>query len=198
MGWGARWGWLRRHQLGLYVLVLLLPGCQTLLPQASSNTPFRWSSFEDATAAIQRVVLDHSTRESLHEVGFDPRTNASLTILNHVDLAQRFAVGALQVEDMDPGIRACLMAGRQCSGYAVHVRQTVRKRIGNFWLDVLNFRRESELTGWSFDALIVFVDDLVVYTLSSGQPGIHEFEVVRNPLGPLQGFGDALRPSLIR
>jgi hypothetical protein len=70
------------------------------------------------------------------------------------------------------------------------------KRIGNFWLDSLNFKREAVTKGWSVEALLVFVDDLLVYELVGGQPTINEYEVRRNPLGPLQGFGEYPLTSL--
>jgi hypothetical protein len=38
--------------------------------------------------------------------------------------------------------------------------------------------------------LLVFVDDQLVYELVGGRPTIDEYEVVRNPLGPLQGWGN--------
>ena len=62
-------------------------------------------------------------------------------------------------------------------------------RVGNFWLDSFNFERETGTTGWGVDALLVFVDDQLVYQLIGGHPTISEYEVVRNPLGPLQGWG---------
>ena len=40
------------------------------------------------------------------------------------------------------------------------------------------------------------VDDTVVYTLYGGQPRISEKEQNRQPLGPLQGWGDFL-PDLV-
>jgi hypothetical protein len=46
------------------------------------------------------------------------------------------------------------------------------------------------VTGWNFNALVIFVNDLAVYAVYGGQPVIHELEVERNPLGPLQGWGD--------
>jgi hypothetical protein len=76
------------------------------------------------------------------------------------------------------------------------VRRTSRKRIGNFWLDSFNFYRETDVTGWSFNALVLFVDDLVVYTLHGGQPRVHDKEVTKNPLGPLQGWGQQVGPRL--
>ena len=40
------------------------------------------------------------------------------------------------------------------------------------------------------DALLIFVDDLLVYELVGGQPRNNETEVGRNRLGPLQGWGE--------
>lgn len=56
--------------------------------------------------------------------------------------------------------------------------------------------RETDVTGSSFNALVLFVDDLVVYTLHGGQPRVHDKEVTKNPLGPLQGWGQQVGPRL--
>ena len=69
-------------------------------------------------------------------------------------------------------------------------RSCHRQRIGSFWLDSLNIRRETVTTGWRVDVLLVFVDDALVYKLVGGRPTIHPVELQRNPLGPLQGWGD--------
>jgi len=79
------------------------------------------------------------------------------------------------------------------------VSQVTTHRVGNFWqfwLDMLNFRRRTVTTGWSFNALIIFVDDLAVFALAGGQPNINTEQFTRNPLGPLQGIGEALRPRI--
>ena len=86
--------------------------------------------------------------------------------------------------------RDCLKAGKACNAYQLNVRRTYRDRTGNFWLDALRFNRRTDVTGWSFNALILFVDDLAVYAVYGGQPTVHEVEVEKNPLGPLQGWGD--------
>ena len=64
---------------------------------------------------------------------------------------------------------------------SVALSRSSRKRVGNFWLDSLNFYRDTDVTGWSFNALVLFVDERVVYTLYGGQPRVHEREVTRNP-----------------
>lgn len=169
-----------------------LSGCASLLPSAEVATQQAWVNFEEARAAIERIVPKTTTRAELAAAGIDPLQNASVTILGLPDVMQRFSVGsAVEAQDLDAGVRACLAAGNDCTGYSILVRRNDRKRIGNFWLDVLNFRRETDITGWSFNALILFVGEIVVYTVNGGQPRIHEKEVSRNPLGPVQGAGEA-------
>ena len=66
------------------------------------------------------------------------------------------------------------------------------ERVGSFFLDFLNFRRTTEITGWRFNAVVVLKDDVVVYKLWGGRPMIKELNESRNPLGPLQGGGEKL------
>ncbi len=173
-----------------------LAGCAALLPRAEFATQETWKDYESAKAAVDKIVPLESRRADLTAAGIDPRTNAAISILSFSDVVQRFAVGsAIRQDELDEGIRRCLTAGKTCTGYAINVKRTSRKRIGNFWLDSFNFHREVDITGWSFNALILFVDDVVVYTLHGGQPRLHEKEVTRNPLGPFQGWGQQVAPN---
>jgi len=175
-----------------------LAACQVLLPDAVTKTEVPWETFEQAREVIARVVPYQTHREQLSADGLDPFTNPAVTLLTYTDIVQRFAVGsAIKPEDLDRGIRECLAAGRRCSGFLVAARRSKRERVGNFWLDSLNFRRETDVSGWSFNALIILVDDLVVFTVHGGQPKIHEHELTRNPLGPLQSWGEHM-PSIVR
>lgn len=178
---------------------VVLAGCSSLLPRADLATQQAWGNFEEARAAIEGIVPRQTTRTELSAAGIDPLKNASVTILGLPDVMQRFTVGtALEAQDLDPGIRECLAAGNACTGYSIFVRHNDRRRIGNFWLDTFNFRRETDVTGWTFNALILFVSDTVVYTVHGGQPRIHEKEVSRNPLGPLQSIGEGVGSALAR
>ena len=181
------------------LLACAAAGCTSLLPTADVATQQAWADFEQARAAIERIAPHKTTRADLSAAGIDPLRNASITILGLPDVMQRFALGtAFDAQVLDPGIRECLAAGNACTGYAIFVRRNDRKRIGNFWADTFNFRRETDVTGWSFNALILFDGDTVVYTVHGGQPRIHEKEVSRNPLGPLQGLGEAAGSALAR
>ena len=185
---------------GLLVLAIGgLTGCASLLPRANISTEVSWNSFEDAKAAIDKIVPYQSRRAELAAGGIDPVQNPAITILNYSDVVQRFAVGAIVGADrLERGIRECLIAGKSCTGYQIEAHRTYRNRIGNFWLDLFNFYKEVDVSGWSFRATILFIDDLAVYTLHGGQPLLHEKEITRNPLGPLQGWSGVVAPAIIK
>jgi hypothetical protein len=164
-----------------------LAACVSLLPSGSTATQDGWPDYETARGAIEHIVPRQTRRAELTAEGIDPYKTPAITILNYSDIVQRFAVsGAIRHEELDAGILECLQAGKACTGYAIQIKSTTRKRTGGFWMDIFNFRRETDITGWTFSAMILMVDDLVVYTLHGGQPRIHEKEVSRNPLGPVQ------------
>ena len=172
-------------------LAALLVSCTALLPKSKAETEAAWSSFDEARAAIEKIEPYKTTRTDLKGIGIGTERDPTITLLSHVDIAVRFPIGGvLREDDVDRGIRDCLKAGKACNAYQINVKRTNRDRVGNFWLDALRFRREVDVTGWTFNALVLFVDDLAVYAVYGGQPTIHELEVERNPLGPLQGWGE--------
>ncbi len=171
----------------------VLGGCASLLPTSRTDVASRWTSYEDAERALATIQAFKASRDDVHRQGLDPRLGPGITVLHFADVLQRFtAVVQSRPDHVDPGVNACLQAGQRCSGYAISVKKLGRQRVGNFWADSLNFRRETVTTGWSADVLLVFVDDILVYKLMGGQPTIREVDVQRNPLGPLQGWGQQL------
>ncbi|HEX7156079.1 MAG TPA: hypothetical protein VF229_02630 [Burkholderiaceae bacterium] len=181
----------------LALLAACIAGCAALLPSGKSRTELPWATYDDAVRAIDRIVPYQTTRAALVAERIDPASNPSITILSYTDLLQRLpALSAVPPDHLERGISDCLDAGRRCTAYSIAVRQVDTRRIGNFWSDALNFHRESVTTGWSLNALIVFVDDTVVYALAAGQPRINQEDVTNNPLGPLQGLGESLRPHV--
>ena len=172
-------------------LALGLAGCQALLPETETKTRVEWGSFAEARDTIQGLVPYDTRKAEIVAKGIDPYVNPAVSLLSFSELLQRFAAGsAMRPEDFDRGIRDCLSAGKRCTGYSIVARRIKRERVGNFWSDSLNFRREIDTTGWTFNALVILVDDVVVYTLYGGQPQILERENIRNPLGPLQSWGE--------
>ena len=168
-----------------------LSGCAAMLPSSRTEVVSIWGSYDEAANCLAKINAYQATRADVHREGLDPRNNPTITVLHFADVLQKFQAAALLApQSVDQGIRDCVQAGKRCTGYAVSVKKRSGHRAGNFWLDSLGFKRETHTTGWSVEALLVFVDDQVVYQLLGGQPTVNEYEVRRNPLGPLQGWGD--------
>ena len=176
----------------LIFLPLLLAACSNLLPRVQSeSSPF--TTFQEARAAIDALVPMKSTVSALVQLGIDPVKQPNTVILTHADIVRRFlASNLLKREDLDVGMLACLDARDDCRGWEVNSERVLRARTGGFFADFTNFTRRTETTGWRFNALILMVNDLVVYRAWGGQPNLQEVEIRTNPLGPLQDIGPAL------
>jgi hypothetical protein len=183
----------------LLVACLFAAGCSTMLPTSRTEVVSGWDSYDDAVQSLATLTPYQSTRQSVHEQGLDPRGNPGITVLTFADVLQRFAAATMiRPTDVDRGIRDCLEAGKQCNGYAIVVEKLHRHRTGSFWLDSLNFHRETVTTGWRVEVLLVFVNDALVYELVGGRPNISEVDIRRNPLGPLQSWGEGSLLRVIR
>jgi hypothetical protein len=167
--------------------------CSTLLPRSEAITDSPWASFEDAQRTFDRIVIHKTTVADLKRLKLDPATNPNVTILSYSDVLRRFIPSpSIDAASLDVGVQECLRATTRCQGYGVDHRVLKRHRYGNFLADLFNFRRKVEIVGWRFDAVLLIIDGVVVYKLTGGQPAIHEHEESNNPLGPLQGAGEAL------
>ena len=175
--------------ISILLLSLLSSGCATWLPESHTDTtPFK--TYDEARKAVEALVPMKSDWTALETNGFTPKEHPNTTLLTHADVARRFLPSAiLKREDLDPGIIYCLESRDACHGLEIIGNKIARERKGSFWADFLNFQRRTETTGWRFTALILLVNDLVVYRSWSGQPKVNEVEVTRNPLGPLQDIG---------
>jgi hypothetical protein len=180
-------------------VALAIAGCESLLPIAKSEVKSPWKSFDDAKLAIERIVPERTTAADLKASGIDPYTSPNVQLLSYSDVLLRFPANSVLAQGtLDSGLRECLASGKACTGYSITVRDVKRERVGNFWKDSLGFRREVEITGWSFNALILLVGDRVVYTLYGGQPLLSEQEMTRNPLGPIQDWAGAVGSAFKR
>lgn len=181
---------MRSRVLVPLLAILALCACAELLPKSAVRTEVQWTSFSEARAMIDAIKPYATTKAELAAAGLT-EVNPAVTLLSHVEVAVRFPIGGvLNESDVDPGIRDCLKAGKGCTGYLLSIRHINSDRVGNFWLDSFRFIRETESRGWTFTALILFVQDRAVYAVYGGQPNVQELQVDRNPLGPLQGWGD--------
>ncbi len=171
---------------------LLLGGCASMLPEVHNESAL-FASFEAARNAIDSLVPMKSDVTTLKSLGLDPAAQPNTIILTQTEVVRRFVPSALlKREDLDPGVLACVEARDNCRGWEITVSRIEKKRTGGFLADFLNFSRRSETTGWRFNALVLLVNDQVVYRAWGGQPSVNEVEVNTNPLGPLQEMGPAI------
>lgn len=190
-GTGAATAAARRCLIAAVVAVTA--ACSALLPRSETVTYSPWKSFEEAQQTFDEIILHKTTTADLKRQQLDPASNANVTILNYSDVVRRFVPSpSIDALSLDVGVQECLRAGNRCHGYEVDHRVLRRNRYGNFWADFFNFRRKTDIVGWRFNAVLLITNDVVVYKATGGQPVIRENESSRNPLGPLQGSGDAI------
>lgn len=175
----------------------LLGGCSGLLPTSKQAVSNQWQDFDDAKHSFDQIVPYRTRMDTVRELGFDPARTPNVQILNHSQVVRAVLPSPLQELGTIPkGIVDCMKAQEACIGYFMEPSHIDRKRVGNFMLDFLNFKRDTITTGWKFGALIVVINDKVVYKQWSGRPKIEETEVRKNPLGPLQGVGESMKGGL--
>lgn len=178
------------YLLNLLLFVVLHSGCAALLPSSKQTVESPWRSFESAKESFDKIIPQQTTLPELKELGFDPFNDSNVKLINYLDLIQRFIPNeSIRQDDLPTGVQACLKAQAACYGYLIEPEVVNKKRYGNAFLDLLDFRRQTMISGWNVNALVVLQDDLVVYKLWSGEPKILRYEDEKNPLGPLQDVG---------
>ncbi len=175
-------------------LTSLLAGCSSLLPSSEQQVSNGWNDFEGVKKSYDQIVPYVTDMDTVRQLGFDPFKTPNMQILNHSQVVSAVLPSPLlDRADIPRGIQDCMQAREACIGYLMEPSRLDRQRVGNFVLDFLNFKRDTLITGWKFGALIVVINNKVVYKQWSGNPRIEETESRRNPLGPLQGIGESLR-----
>jgi hypothetical protein len=180
-------------------LAALLTGCSTLLPHGVTDAPRPFDNYEQAEAAAQKIVPFQTREPELPQLGFDVREGANVTVIPYPNIVARLApYSALALEHLDTGIRTCILAMTGCRGYLFRFEFEDRKREGSFLLDFFNVRRQTNVTGWWFEALVVVnAEGTVLFRNVAGQPKLGRTDTQTNPLGPLQGAGEGAGAILL-
>jgi hypothetical protein len=171
-----------------------LCACSAMLPDAKQDVSTPWSDFDSAKRSYDQISPYLTDMATVRRLGFDPYKTSNMQVLNQAQVVNAVLPSPLQEKASIPrGIADCMQVQEACVGYLMEPSKTEQKRVGNFFLDFLNFKRHTVTTGWKFSALIVVIDDHVVYKQWSGQPRIESTDLRRNPLGPLQSMGETLK-----
>jgi hypothetical protein len=187
---------VKRHTLPV-LLLGALAGCSSLLPKSkeTSGAPgVGWQSYQDAQRTFDGIVPGKTTAAELAALHLDPRVNPNVTVLPRHELRYRFVVNqTITPADLDDGVRECLEAREQCRALEINQSATQKKRTGNAALDMAKVYRETHTSGWRFAGLLLVKDGVVIYKLTSGQPGIHEIAEDHDVLAPLQTLSAKLK-----
>ena len=166
------------------LLLCMLAGCSSLLPKSKEVTASPWQTYQDAQNAFDKIVPGHTTIADLRAMDLDPSQNANIAILNYADVMRKFMLNqSFSINDLDQGVRECVMAKVLCRGFEVTQSNVQKSRNGNVMLDVLGFYRETHTTGWRFNGLILIKENVVIYKLTGGQPVIQGTEENKNRQG---------------
>ncbi len=185
----------------IVIVIFTTTGCAFLLPSEKKTIKSPWKTFGSAKSTFDKIKPYETTCQELKALGYDPFTTPNIKIINYLDIIQRFMENpSITKADLDQGLQDCIAAKDMCHAYEIAIEDIKRKRYGNFFLDILKFKRKRKETGWAFNALIVLRDSLVIYKLWGGKPNINEKDEKKNPLGPLQDsvepLFDAMRGGL--
>jgi len=171
----------------------LLAGCSGMLPRQKEVTASPWPTYQAAQETFDKIVPGQTTIADLRNMALDPAENPNIAILNYADVMRKFMLNqSFSVQDLDQGVRDCVMAKVACRGFEVTQSMVNKDRQGNVVLDVLGFYRETQTTGWRFNGLILLKENVVVYKLTGGQPILQGTEESKNPLGPVQAIGQRM------
>jgi hypothetical protein len=163
-----------------------------MLPSGSHVEKAPWDSYNEVKAAFDVIELNKTTKQDLKDLNFDPLSQPNIQIMSYLEVMQQFLVNpSIRKEDLDEGLQACIKAKTDCIAYKVGINNTSYHRYGNFFMDFLSFKRNTQMEGWKFNAIIVLIHDVVVYKLSSGTPNVNVNDVAVKPLGPAQNIGES-------
>ena len=172
-----------------FLLPLYISGCssKTFLPSTKETVSSPWNSYKNIQDLFDKINPYKTNLEDLDKLYLSPKVTPNIQILTHLDIMQRFIPNqSVGFKDLDDGLKDCLAAQDSCQAFEISIKNIYSERYGNVFLDLFNFRRKTKISGWEFKAIVVLKNDLVVYKISGGKPGIDEHQDRKNPLGPLQ------------
>lgn len=158
-----------------------------MLPTQTISTQNKWHSYQQLDNIIQKIKLGQ-TLDELSKIGLDVNNDPNFESLTYLDVAKRFGLIGFRNQSITipKGVKKLMKAAERGRAYELKVESTKHRRIGNFWADFFQFRKNIYITGWKYSLLLIVVDNKVQYLLHKGNPNINKVERHKNPLGPFQ------------
>jgi hypothetical protein len=176
----------------LLALLTLTTGCQHLFLSNRSATQSPWTNWDQVTVAFNQIVPNHTTKADLKRMKFDPSVTPNICIMPFVDIVPIFMPNPnIHMGDLPVGVQVYVEAKTNNCAYRVQLEDVRENRHGNLLMDVFGFKRQTHNSGWRFKGLILIKNNVVVYTLSSGEPNISSEDSITKPLGPFQDMQDS-------
>lgn len=175
------------------ICALLLMGCggDRLLPRERANAT-AFQTYEQVETAYSTIVPGTTTTADLSKIGFDVKTTPNVEVLTYVGVVDRLPETSRAPGHFPPQVQACIQAQDRCIAYLFRSERVESRHVGNAFLDLAGFKRETVNSGWSAEVVLLVQDERVVYKLMSGHPRIEDSRTSTQPLGPLQNLGNTV------
>lgn len=173
--------------------MLSLVGCGGLglLPHDSKISNNSFQTYEQVQAAYTDVVPGQTRLTDLPRLGFDTATTPNVEVLSYLGVIERFMPrSTMSFDHLAPPVQACIESQDRCSAFVFHPQHVESRRLGNFFLDLFGFERQTVNSGWAAEVVLLMQDGHVAYKLMSGRPRIEDTHDEIQPLGPLQDIGN--------
>ena len=163
-----------------------LTACTSLLPTGKKTTAAPCNTYDDCTKMFDKITPYGTTVADLDKLKLNPAKTANMERLNYSNIVDRFNYSVEHADTFPRGVRECIQIQEECIGYDLIIKHINSERTGNTLLDLFQFKRVTEKSGWIFKTLLVVKGDMVVYKLRGGTPKVDETNVSKKPLGFFQ------------
>ena len=178
------------------LMLVMFSGCSFLLPSKTTVRNGSWTDFDEVELTYNKVLPKKTSVDDLKKFGFDPYKSSNIKIESYLEIMRRFDLLNTGRNIPEP-VALCLTKFNKCQAYVANISYEYDKRIGNALLDITGFREEVLREGWTFQAVFIIQDSVVVYKVWSGEPIKSEYIDAISPLGPLQALDDLIMGPLI-
>ena len=106
--------------LAIFLLVMIMTGCASLLPSSKVTIKSPWQDYDSAKSDYGKIIPATTTVEDLNKLGFTPYRVPNIRILNVTEIIAVFLpTPAIRIESLDRGIQKCIESKDRCVAYRI-------------------------------------------------------------------------------